>query len=243
MGLLDYFKKDAADVRKRERCRGRLTNMYYQQADRMAAADQAYELALQGDEEAVNVLLVRFEHLCPSTTVDREEKEHVVNLLVALGDKAVPAIESYCLTLRKPIYWPVRVLEDLWPRERVDGFLADVLEKTDNDYWRDPEKKIGLLQMVSAIPGDRITRALLPFVDDQLEEVRFKAVDALVQRAADVRDVFLPRLAGEEESGRIIARLTEAFAERAWSVQGHEQALAPRLPRGFRVVDGVVARS
>ena len=243
MGLLDYFKKDASDVRKRERCRGRLTNMYYQQADRMAAADQAYDLALHGDEEAVNVLLVRFEHLCPSTTVDREEKEHVVNLLVALGEKAVPAIEAYCLTLRKPIYWPVRVLEDLWPRERVDAFLADVLEKTDNDYWRDPEKKIGLLQMVSAIPGERITRGLVPFVEDQLEEVRFKAVDALAQRSADVRDVLLPRLVSEEESGRIIARLADAFADQAWPVDGVEQALASRLPRGYRVTNGVVVRS
>lgn len=243
MGLLDYFKKDAADDRKRERARAKLTNMYYQQADRMAAAESAYELAKAGDTVAVEVLLARFEHLCPSQTVDREEKEHVVNLLVSLSDRAVPVIVDYCTKLRKPVYWPFRVLERLWPAEKVESLLAEILEGTDNEYWRDPEKKIGLMQMAVEVPTERVTAALVPFVEDQLEEVRFRAVDALVQRRADVAPALLPRLAGDEESGRIVALIAKRFAEAGWELGESVAAASARLPRGFGVVDGkVVAR-
>ncbi|MCB9508060.1 MAG: hypothetical protein H6698_04945 [Myxococcales bacterium] len=243
MGLLDYFKKDAADDRKRERARAKLTNMYYQQADRMAAAESAYELAKAGDPVAVEVLLARFEHLCPSQTVDREEKEHVVNLLVSLGDRGVPVIVDYCTKLRKPVYWPFRVLERLWPAEKVESLLAEILEGTDNEYWRDPEKKIGLMQMAIEVSTERVTAALVPFVEDQLEEVRFRAVDALVQRRADIAAALLPRLAADEESGRIVALIAKRFADAGWGLGDAASAVSARLPRGFAVVDGkVVAR-
>ena len=117
MGLFDYFSKEAATERKRERCRKKLTNMYYQKADRLASAEGAYELAREGDIESIRVLLARFEHLCPSHTIDREEKEYVVELLVSLEDPAVEQIVDYCRKTAKGIYWPIQVLEELWPHD------------------------------------------------------------------------------------------------------------------------------
>lgn len=243
MGLFDYFSKDAGDARKRERALKKLTNMYYQQADRMASADSAFELAEQGDTEAVKVLLARFEHLCPSHTVDREEKEYVVNLLVALGDKGVETISDYCRKTTKAVFWPLKVLEKLWPADMLADFISEVLENTDTDYWRDPEKKIGLMQIAAPHHGERLSKALLPFVEDHAEEVRFGAVDALMGREFDAREALLERLAGGEESLRVKQRLAKGFADKGWDLGDRTDAVIAALPPGFEVKSNKVVAS
>ena len=71
MGLFDYFSKDAADARKREACRKKLTNMYYQSNDRLAAAETAADMARQGDEQALQILFARFENKAQNQTIDQ----------------------------------------------------------------------------------------------------------------------------------------------------------------------------
>ncbi len=236
MGLFDYFSKEAATERKRERCRKKLTNMYYQKADRLASAEGAYELAREGDIESIRVLLARFEHLCPSHTIDREEKEYVVELLVSLEDPAVEQIVDYCRKTAKGIYWPIQVLEELWPHEKVSDFLAEILEATDTDYWRDPEKKVGLVQLAGEHESERVGLALLPFVEDHSEEVRFTAVDNILNRNIEgTHGKLLPRLAGEEESLRIVNRIANGFADKGWSVGDRADEVKPRLPAALEI--------
>jgi hypothetical protein len=242
MGLFDYFSKESANARKREGALKKLTNMYYQQADRMASADVAYTLAAEGDDDAIRVLLTRFEHVCPSHTVDGEEKEYVVNLLVSLGEKCVEPVTQYCHRTSKPIYWPLKALEKLWSRDTLAEFLAELLEATDNDYARDPEKKIGLVQFAGQYDHDRVSRALVPFVDDHAEEVRYCAVDALLGRDFDAREALAERLAGAEESLRVRQRLARGFVDKAWPLGDHAEAIAGNLPSGYAVKgDRVVA--
>ncbi len=237
MGLFDYFSKDAANARRRERALKKLTNMYYQQADRMAAAEDVFGLAEQGDQEAVLVLLRRFEHLCPSTTIDRDEKDYVVGLLVGLGDTGVERIVEYCKNTTKGIYWPLKALERLWTPELYADFVAEVLENTDNGYWRDPEKKIGLAQIAAALDSERVKLALVPFADDHTEEVRLAAVDALF-KAGDAHSTVLVNRLVEEESLRIKKRLAEGVAENEWSVADVAEQLSGRLPAGFTIQGG-----
>lgn len=243
MGLLDYFSKDAGAARKRERALKKLTNMYYQQADRLASADSAFELAEAGDVEAVRVLLARFEHLCPSHTIDREEKDYVVGLLVSLGDKAVEPVTEYCRRTSKAIYWPLKVLEKLWSGEMLADFVAEILESTDTDYWRDPEKKVGLMQSAGAHRSERVTQALLPFVEDHHEDVRFGAVDAILGRGYDASEQLLPRLAGDEPSLRVRQRIATAFARNAWPLGDRIEDVVANLPEGFTVASGKVVQS
>lgn len=239
MGLFDYFSKDAANARTRERALKKLTNMYYQQADRMAAAESVFHLAEQGDQEAVKVLLKRFEHLCPSTTVDREEKDYVVELLVGLGDTGVETIIAYCKKTSKAIYWPLKVLEKLWSKDLYAEFIAEVLEGTDNGYWRDPEKKIGLAQLAAKLDDPRVQDAMVPFVEDHTEEVRLAAFETLFAAGDAYREPLLNRLV-EEESRRSKKLLASGFAERGWSVAEHAEHLAGTLPQGFRVNGGKI---
>lgn len=241
MGLFDYFSKDAASERRRAAARKKLTNMYYQQADRMAAADSVFGLAEEGDTEAVKVLLQRFEHLCPSTTVDREEKDYVVSLLVGLGDKGVETIVDYCKKTTKPIYWPLKVLEQLWDDTLYDDFVAELLEATDNGYWRDPEKKIGLVQIAAHCDTDRVAAALVPFLEDHTEEVRLGAVDSLMAKDETPSDPLLDRLASGEESLRVRKRLAEGIAAAGWTLGDRKEAVAANLPPGFTVSGDTIA--
>lgn len=242
MGLFDYFSKDAAAARRRESCRKKLSNMYYQKTDRLAAAEIAADMARQGDDEALRILFVRFENKAQNQTIDQEEKGYVVDLLVGLGDRAVPTLIDYIKKTTYAVYWPLQVLDELWDRQRFAEFLAEVLEETDTGYWRDPEKKIGLIQLAETYQHDRLGNALVPFLEDHTEEIRFKAVDGLLRNDyAVAKDAIIARAAsGEEEGNRVRVRIAEGLAQKAWNLGEHADAVAANLPAGFRVKDGVV---
>lgn len=236
MGLFDYFSREASNARRRKACLKKLSNMYYQKADRLAAAEMAADLVAEGDDLAIDVLLVRFEHLNPSSTNDQDEKRYVHDLLVDLGERVIPRIQEYVLRSDKPVYWPVRVLGSLWSRERLVSFLCEVLEQTDNGYWRDPDKKVGLVAMAADFDDPRLGKALLPFLEDADEGVRFNAITAVAERDYEgVREALLPRLAGEEESLRIHRRVVDLFLERNWSVAEQADEVAAELPAGIAV--------
>lgn len=225
MSIFNYFSKEASQARKRKSCHKRLTNMYYQPAERYHAADVATGLAAEGDMEAVYVLLARFEHLAPSSTNDQEEKKYVHDKLVALGEPIVETIKTYVLETDKPVYWPMRVLGSLWSRARFEKFLAEVLESNDPEYVRNPEKKIGLMSLAADYPNPEIATALLPFLADINETVRFQTVEALIEQgdnAEGLREAMLPRLI-DEESLRIANRIGELFADKKWTTSELDQ--------------------
>lgn len=246
MGLFDYFSKEAAQERKRNGCLKKLTNMYYQPAERYYAADVAAELVAGGDKEAIHVLLTRFEHIAPSSTNDQEEKKYVHDKLVGLGEPIVETLQQYILTTDKAVYWPMRVLGSLWTRSRFEEFLAEVLTSMDPEYVRNPEKKIGLMRMAADHPNPVVAEALKPFLADTNETVRYQTVEALVDqgdKAEGLYEAFLPRLV-DEESLRIVNRIGELFAEKGWSLEGADtEAVRNNLGTHFRLSkDGKIER-
>ncbi|TVQ95857.1 MAG: HEAT repeat domain-containing protein [Deltaproteobacteria bacterium] len=249
MGLFDYFSAEASGARKRKACLKKLSNMYYQKADRLAAAEMAADLAARGDREAIGVLLHRFEHLAPSTTNDREEKKFVHDLLVSLGEPAAEVTREFIRTTDNPVYWPLRVIRNLSGKDAYLDFLADLLRSMDTEYVRDPEKKRNLMMIADDHPHPDIHQALLPFVADEDETVRFNAIQTLAnaQRADGVdglRESLQPRLAGEEESLRVARRIAEIFAEQGWTIdEDAREAVASELHEDFKLVNGRVVRN
>lgn len=238
MGLFDFFSRDSSIERKRAACHKKLTNMYYQKVDRLAAAEQAAELIAQGDEASIPVLLARFEHLCPNTTSDREEKEYVLNLLVDLGDKIIEPVKAYVRRASQPVYWPMRVLEHLLDNDTWTSFLQELLEAMDNGYHRDPERKLGLLQLAVDAKTEGVEAALLPFLDDHHEPVRHQAVEALAMREQPhpaALEALARRLTAEEDSVRVQSRVAALFLERSWVVSPTFEATSLRLPSGVRL--------
>ena len=238
MGIFDYFSAEQRIARKRAGCLKKLTNMYYQKGDRLYAADIAAELAAAGDKESVLVLLARFEHISPSSTIDQEEKRYVHDLLVGLGEPVVETIQTYVRKSQKGVYWPLRVIGSLLSKDAFIAFLADVIENTDTDYWRSPDKKVGLMRMAADLPDPRLALASLPFVADADESVRFQAVEALLAQAElpELASHLTERLAGAEESLRIRLRIAAGFAERGWVVpEEMVEAVRGHLPEGHHL--------
>ena len=243
MALLDYFSKAATLARRKDKAKKKITNMYYQQADRLATADHLFELAETGDVDGIHILLARFEHLCPSSTVDREEKDYVVKLLVALGEPVVEPIQDYCLKRTKPVYWPLLVLQGLWPRAMLSEFIAEILESLDNDYWRDPEKKVGLMDIAAAHDTERVTKAMIQFVEDHHENIRYAASAALLERDLDLSELMARRIDGEEESLRVRVLLAKGFSAKKWNLGDRKKSVAENPPQGFKVLNGLLVAS
>lgn len=242
MGLFDYFSSEARTDRRREACLKKLTNMYYQKNDRLAAAHTAAEMAAEGDRASFDVLLRRFEHLAPSTTIDREEKEYVHDLLVGLGDRAIEPVKTYVRRTGSPVYWALQVLDGIIGPEALGVFIAELLEDMDTDYWREPEKKIGIVQIAGEYPSPGMPDALVPFLADHAEQVRFNAVDSLLRCAGDDAKAHLVArlLDPDEESIRIRKRIAEACMEQGWDLSDQADAVAERLPDGWRIDGGRV---
>jgi hypothetical protein len=202
-------------------------------------------LAADGDQEAVLILLRRFEHIAPNHFVDQDEKELVHNLLVELGELAVPTIRSHIRKTGQPVYWALRALTEIEGPARVRTFLAELLRVTDNGYWRDPQKKHNLVQAAVEVEDDAICEALIPFLEDHHEDIRYVALDALLRfKRIEAREPLLARLAGEEESQRLQQRLLHGFVELGWPVTELTDALQKRLPRGYKVSEsGAIVRA
>jgi hypothetical protein len=150
----------------------------------------------------------------------------------------VPTIEEYCRQKTKPIYWPLQALNQLWPRAKVSEFLGDLLEGMDNDYWRDPEKKVGLIDIAASHETERVSKALVQFIEDHHEDIRYSASTTLLSRDIDLAEIFAARLAGGEESLRVLLVIANGFAEKGWSLGDHTGAVAAKPPQGFKVNGG-----
>lgn len=234
MSLFGFFDKDAGVRRKREASLKKLTNMYYQKVDRLAAAEQAARLARDGDLESIPVLLRRFEHLAPNHTADREEKEYVHDLIIDLGEVAIRPVESYIRTTDTPVWWAVQTYSGLVPRARVSALLAEVLEATDNGYVRHPAKKAGVVQMAADWLDERLKAAVAPFLDDHEEPIRFDAVQTLLRQPDDDTPARLaPKLLPTEESARVRTAVAEAFVAAGWTIPPAVSLDPGALPAGF----------
>lgn len=245
MGLFRYFSKEAQSERKRASAQKRLSNMYYQSVERMGAAQEMAELAQENDVQALQILLQRFEHMNPSATIDRDEKDYVVELLAGIGSFAIDGTREYVRKTTEAIFWPMRFLQKVLDEEDFTEFLAEVLAATSEDYTRDPKKKLGLVQLAGEHHNEAVKKEILRFVNDYDESIRFHAIDVALRLEIDgARETLLERwVSPKEESGRIWNQLADAFITRGWSVGDQANAVKARLPSGATVgANGIVQR-
>ena len=89
---------------KTDRLVKKLTNAYAQTAERMRAMEI---LAGMETDESLFGLLKRFSYRVERDILDQDEKERAFELIVAAGDKAIPAIEKY-VGQYDSVYWPLK---------------------------------------------------------------------------------------------------------------------------------------
>ena len=235
MGLKDLFFGGKSKVEKHV---ARARNKDAQSVDRFASLEALRDAASEGSgsPEAVAGLLGRFTIRYDKSIEDEQEKEFVFEVLIKLGERILPQLQKHVQNADS-IAWGLKVLHGVADNEKAWPLLADLCERNDNSYIRDPSRKIQLLHYLGEQNNDeRCGKALLPYLEDMDEGVRFTAVEGLIRHKLDAgREPLLTLLTNpKEESRRIKKRILDGFADLGWDVKGHsgtvEKMLADMLP-------------
>ncbi len=226
MGFLDLFGGGKGRLGKHI---ARAKNKDAQSADRFASLEALRD---DGSPEAVEGLLSRFTIRYDKSIEDEQEKQFVFDELVKMGSKILPPLQKH-LRNAESISWGLKVLHEVASPDEAWPILADLCERNDNTYTRDPSKKIQLLVYLGEQPDPRAAKALLPYLTDMDEGVRFVTVEALLRHkdTESAREPLLQLLTNDkEESRRIKKRIIDGFADLGWDVKGFSGTVEKMLP-------------
>jgi HEAT repeat protein len=244
LGIFDFLGKGRADRPKPARDLARLerliANKLSQNYDRQEAIEELSKIA---DAASSAVLFKRFDWVLDPSITDQEEKAQALAGIVAAGEAALDPLRRYCKKAES-LTWPLKVLVEIVPAERVPDEMLELLDQFDTEYTRNPEPKVQLLQALEAYPSEDVRVAVEPFLGDASETVRFNAANA-VFAVNDAQSVpaLVAALDGEE-SLRVKNRIAQGLAERAFVIPEElRDACKQRLPQGYALRGDHVEKS
>jgi HEAT repeat protein len=238
MGIFDFIT-GGRGPKSLDKHVARAKNKDAQSVDRFASLEALAGATSDAELRATAVagLLGRFTIRYDKTIEDEQEKEYVFEQLRKVGPAILPELEKY-LRAADTIAWGLRLLGDVATPDAAWPILARLCEQNDNNYTRDPSKKTQLLHYLGEQADARMGKALIPYLEDVDEGVRFTTVEGLLRhKLEESRAPLLALLANEkEESRRIKRRIVEGMAELGWDVRGAsvEKLVADLLP-GSRI--------
>jgi hypothetical protein len=243
LGIFDFFSKGrderpkgAKDIARLERL---ISNKLSQNYDRQAAID---ELAKTADAASAAALLKRFDwNLDPSIT-DQEEKASCLAGIVAAGEDALEPLRRYARKAES-LTWPLKILVEIVPAERVADEMLELLDQFDTEYVRNPEPKVQLMQALESYPSEEVRVAVEPFLADASETVRFNAANTVFAVNDERSAPALVAALDGEESLRVRNRIAQGLAERGFAVpETLLDACRKNLPEGYALRGDRVAR-
>lgn len=230
MGLMDLFGGGKGRLNKHI---ARAKNKDAQSADRFSSLEALRD---DGSPEAIEGLIGRFTIRYDKSIEDEQEKQWVFDELIKLGPQILPQLQAH-LRNAESIAWGLKILHEVASKDDAWPILADLCERNDNTYTRDPSKKIQLLHFLGDHDDPRAGKALVPYLEDIDEGVRFVTVEGLLHHKdpESAREPLLKALLNEkEESRRIKRRIVDGFADLGWDVKGYsggvEKLLEDLLP-------------
>lgn len=238
MGFLDFLTgKGGLD-----RTIKTANNKNAQSPDRFHALEKLRD---DGTEEAIGGLLRRFTFSADKSIEDQDEKNWTYDALVELATHEVKPGDSdeertlklelkqrvlhqigKALAAYDTIAWALRVLSAVATRDEAWPILEKAVADNDPGYVRDPSKKIQLIDYLGeGFDDERASHALLQYLDDVDETVRFHAIEALFHHGNEevAREPLLQRLVSDDEdSRRIKLRVLDGLADLGWNTHGHK---------------------
>ena len=249
MGLFDFFSGGRGKASSQpkgisQRELARLTRIIgdklAQDYDREEAIVQLSKL---GNADGVRALLKRFDFALQASIRDRDEKERVVEGIVAAGEAALEPLRAYCANASS-LSWPIRILRRIVSEERVIDELLAILDQFDTEYIRDAEPKIDLIKYLEDHPHPDVREAVEPFLSDVNEAVRFHAAGTIIAMGDPKSTRAFVAALEEEESLRVKNRIAGALAERQWEIPEELRELAAdHLPPNFTLTGNRVVAS
>jgi hypothetical protein len=220
------LSKDRALKRAMEK----VTSKHSQSVDRFAAMEK---LAKDASDDSLHALCTRFSFKYDKTIEDQQEKQWVVDTLVAQGAKSLPAVRRYMKTATS-LHYPLIVLGQVGDRDTVFDVIDEILRDEPPGYTRDPERRSDILSWLAEWDGAsnaEVVRRILPYLEDFDENVRYKAVDGIgLKPAAQAAEPLVKALVREEEeSRRLRQRIAEVLADNQWDLGERKSEVATLL--------------
>lgn len=222
MGLLDFFKKKSAIEKHGERVAKRRTAnddrwQSIQTLGRIASTEPEAG-RLDEREAAVAALMARFKFYVDPTITDGEEKDETFRWICEAGDVAVAPVLA-ALREHESLSWGLKCLEQILSPDALLEEMLKLLATMDTDYERDPQRKVQLLGTLEEKRGPAVAEAVVRFLLDIDESVRFHAFGAvLAQENAEDHLSAINEALAQEESVRVKVSAFETLAERRWAL-------------------------
>lgn len=191
--------------------------------------------------EAAAALLKRFTFSIDPSITDQDEKDLAFQGIVAAGrgetdrlpegdaardkladavqvkrDQVIDAARAFCAKAEQ-LTWPLKVMRSLLDDEEYVAELVDLLEKHDTEYARNVEPKVQLIIALGEVVNDEARAAVLPFLDDVNETVRFHAVQTSFAQGDPACLPAMAKLLEGEESVRIKNEVAKGALARGWA--------------------------
>jgi hypothetical protein len=233
-----------------EKTIAKATNKLAQQVDRWGALES---LKKDGTDEAIYGLCKRFGVTSMKGIEDEQEKDWVVDTLVAKGKVVLPSLRRYMKNAEQ-LAFPLRVLERVATREEILEVVDELFRSEPPGYVRMPERRIDLVHFFAEWKGatdDEVISRVTPYIADFDENSRFAAIDGLANK--DPAKIAPPLIKGllrtDEESGRIKRTIVEVLEKSKAPLGDQADAVAAVLAGGgplahdFKVAGGIVKKT
>jgi hypothetical protein len=240
MGLLDLFGMGPLSPGKIDKIAKLASNPFAQPDVRMRELGR---LMKDGTEPAIKGALKRFTQNASGHIADEDEKKWLEDRLVEEGAPALGPLSEY-LRHEERITYALRAYQRIAGDERAVGFFIEVLNAYGPEDYRSSEAKLQLILALGEHLADaRVLPALVPFLRDHSDDVRFAVLDLLervykdkklppeVERAA--LENFTHLILTDEAAPRIQRRAAELCADSEWSLPGDAVTFPTLLEEDF----------
>jgi len=248
MGLFDWLtgkgeKGDAAPKGDRgvARLHKKLMNKYHQSMERKRIIKV---LADMGSDEAITALLGRFTYVTDGSIVDEDEKTLVYEVIRGFGQRAVPALTAF-IRNEPAVYWPLKALTEIAGEEAAIEVLLSSLDSIKDRFERSMEHMTNLVSCLRDYHHPLVLQRLIALATDEMEEIRFLAVDGLstFDDQQEAVDAIVTRLTDPEETTRVKTYIMDMLMDRKWKVKRFKKDLTGKLPESYFIDDtGVIRR-
>lgn len=227
--------------RQIQRALKQVTQMHGEAATRVAAMER---LASWRTPEAAAALLRRFTVQTPQASMDLEEKQYAVKLLVEMGRVAVEPILGY-LRMEPDVTYPVQVLKGIFSPEEFYKSLMEILSGFSTGYTRWPDAKTELIRYLPDEAFPHIVETITHFLEDEDDDVCIAAIDYLAHNGDEaMREKLLQIFLEAESRPRVRGRILDHFCEREWSVKGYRKKMEEVIALPFYLTSkGFIKRS
>ena len=242
---MEFFRKlfsaqSDPSERQIQRALKQVIQMHGEAATRVAAMER---LASWRTPEAATALLRRFTVQTPQASMDLEEKQYAVRLLVEMGKAAVQPILNY-LNAEPDVTYPVRALREILSPDEFHKSLMDILASLSTGYTRWPEAKAVFIAHLSDEAFPQVAETVVRSLEDEDDDVCIAAIDYLARNDDEtIREKLIQVFLEAESRPRVRGRILDHFCEKEWPVKGYRKKMEEAIALPFYLTSkGTVKR-